>query len=51
MMYSPEVSRRLSEMFRADLAQCTTTTLSQWNRRPRRDKLIQALSRLLSPIL
>lgn len=51
VMYSPEVSRRLSQMFRDDLGHCTTTTLSQWARRPRRDKVIQALSRLLSPIL
>lgn len=51
VMYSPEVSRRLSEMFREDLSRCTTTSLSKWSRRPAKDKMIQSLSRLLSPIL
>lgn len=51
VMYSAAVNKRLSELFRADQAASTQVKLSSWRRRPRSQRALQALCRLLSPIL
>ena len=51
VMYSHTVNSRLAELYKADERNCTRLRLSTWNKRRRRKKALEALSRLLSPVL
>lgn len=51
VMYSGEANSRLAGLYEADLAECQRLKLSQWNRRPRKAKILESLCRLLSPVL
>ncbi|MCM1520492.1 MAG: cardiolipin synthase [Lachnoclostridium sp.] len=51
MMYSTEMNRLIAESFEADMARCTKVIARKWYRRPRHLKIIESVSRLLSPIL
>ena len=49
--YSREVNGLLAEQFMEDAKDCTRLKLSEWNKRPRADKVKESIFRLLSPIL
>lgn len=51
MIYSPEVNRRMRDIFFEDLAKCRKITKTQWKHRPLHMKLIEPLVRLMAPIL
>ncbi|MCM1521109.1 MAG: cardiolipin synthase [Muribaculaceae bacterium] len=51
VMYSREVNMLLAEMFKTDERESDRIRLSVWNRRSRRERALEAVSRLLSPIL
>ena len=50
-IYSGSVNERMAEIFRNDMHQCERVVPAVWRRRPLRDKAMQSLLRLLSPIL
>ena len=50
-IYSRSVNERMAEIFRNDMHQCERVVPAVWRRRPLRDKAMQSLLRLLSPIL
>lgn len=49
--YSREVNGILAEQFLEDSRECTRLKISEWNKRPRADKVKESIFRLLSPIL
>ncbi|MCM1163582.1 MAG: cardiolipin synthase [Muribaculaceae bacterium] len=51
VMYSREANARLSELFIRDESVSDRVRLSVWNKRSRRQRSLEAMSRLLSPIL
>lgn len=50
-IYSQRENARMTEIFRADIADCHRIEPSEWRRRPLARKAMQSLLRLLSPIL
>lgn len=50
-IYSEEVNRLMSDIFMADLEHSTRITPFEWRKRPRKQKIIESIVRLLSPIL
>lgn len=50
-LYSKALNARLTEIFTADLRQCTRVTASAWRKRPWTDKTVESFVRLLSPVL
>lgn len=51
MIYSEEFNRRMRDIFFCDLEFCNKITKSDWKRRPKFNKVIEALVRLFAPIL
>lgn len=51
VMYSAEANALLASLYADDEKGCDRIRLSQWNTRPRREKMRESLCRLLSPIL
>ncbi len=50
-VYSKDFNRRMTEIYNADLEQCSRVTPAQWRRRPVAKKFAESLVRLISPIL
>ncbi len=50
-IYSPEINSRLCRQFIADQHECTRVFQPEWRVRPLRHKILESLTRLLSPIL
>lgn len=51
LMYSPEANSQLAKQFLADASQSERVTIAQWNTRSRSARILESLSRLLSPVL
>lgn len=50
-IYSQEINRQMREIFLEDLTQCVRISPSEWNKRPRWQKIKESIFRLLSPVL
>lgn len=50
-IYSRQVATQMREIFNADLERCTRINLVQWRKRSLLRKVLESLTRLLSPIL
>lgn len=50
-IYDKEVNRQMREIFFRDMTQCTKLTYSTWHQRPRIQRTMESVIRLLSPIL
>lgn len=50
-MYSRDVNEHLTEIYKSDLEKCTRIVPFEWRRRPYKQKAIESIVRLLSPIL
>ncbi|MDE6269101.1 MAG: cardiolipin synthase [Muribaculaceae bacterium] len=50
-IYSREYNAWLTEQFKADMADSTRVNPEQWRARPRPQKILESLTRLLAPIL
>ena len=50
-IYSEEINRQMREIFLEDLTQCVRISPSEWNKRPRWQKIKESIFRLLSPVL
>lgn len=50
-IYSREYNAWITEQFKADMADSTRINPEQWRNRPRRQKIVESLVRLLAPIL
>ncbi len=51
MMYSLEMNRSIARQFDDDMSQSTRVQPREWHRRSRREKIIESVCRLLSPML
>ncbi len=51
LVYSREFNGRLKEQFMRDQRDCVRVTSASWRRRPLREKALEAVMRLFSPIL
>lgn len=51
MIYSPEVNRRMRDIFFDDLRDCRKVTRSEWSHRSYHERAIEAIVRLFAPIL
>lgn len=50
-IYSQEINSQMREIFLEDLTQCVRISPSEWNKRPRWQKIKESIFRLLSPVL
>lgn len=50
-IYSESVNRRLTTIFHADEKECEKVVEAKWRKRPKTQKAMESLTRLLSPIL
>ena len=50
-IYDEQVAVQAREIFLADQRDCRQIILKQWQKRPRRNKIIESLIRLMSPLL
>lgn len=50
-IYSQEINRQMREIFLEDLTQCVRISPSEWNKRPKWQKIKESIFRLLSPVL
>ena len=50
-IYDEQVAVQAREIFLADQRDCRQVILKQWQKRPRRNKILESLIRLLSPLL
>jgi len=51
LIYNKEISSQLTEFFNADLKDCEQIDLKSWENRSKRIKLIEAVARLMAPLL
>ncbi|MBR5102070.1 MAG: cardiolipin synthase [Muribaculaceae bacterium] len=51
MIYDKDFSARMKAVFAADQRNCTRINISHWRRRPRRQRALESLARMFSPIL
>ena len=51
LVYSKEFNEKMKRIFESDLEQCTRLLLSKWKQRPLRQKALESVVRLISPIL
>lgn len=51
IIYSTDFNRRMSAVFADDLRHCQRINLSLWRKRPLRNKSLESIVRLLSPVL
>lgn len=51
MVYDPAFNARMREIFFADMARCTKLTYGVWRRRPRGQRLLESIVRLMAPVL
>lgn len=51
LIYDREVNRRMRDIFFADIAGCRKLRLREWEKRPVKERLLESLLRLVSPIL
>ena len=51
LVYSTEFNREMKDIFMADMEQCTRLRLGEWKQRPLKQKAIESIIRLISPIL
>lgn len=51
LVYNKEVTRQVDEQFHANLLDCRQLQLKKWEKRPRKEKISEALARLFSPML
>ena len=50
-IYDEQVAIEARELFLADQRDCVQITLKQWEKRPRRNKVLESFIRLMSPLL
>ncbi len=50
-LYSKAMNAYMAEVFNRDLLSCSRVTAAEWRRRPKTDKVVESVVRLLSPIL
>ena len=50
-MYSAEANELLARLYARDESESERIRMARWNARPRREKMLESLCRLLSPIL
>ena len=50
-IYDEQVAMEAHEIFLADQRDCKQITLKQWDKRPRRNKVVESFIRLMSPLL
>lgn len=50
-LYSKAMNAYMAEVFNRDLLSCSRVTAAEWRRRPKTDKVVESIVRLLSPIL
>ena len=51
LIYNKEFSHQLTDLFNEDLKDCEKLELEAWQKRSKRTKLIEALARLMAPLL
>ncbi len=51
LIYDAEVNKRMRDIFFDDMRSCRKLTLSAWKARPRLQRLLESIIRLLAPIL
>lgn len=51
LVYNKDISRQLTEFFNDDLKDCEKLELESWQKRSKRTKLIEAVARLMAPLL
>lgn len=51
LIYDAEVNRHMRDIFFDDLGHCRKLSLTQWMKRPRMQRLVESVVRLISPIL
>lgn len=51
LIYNKEISNQLTEFFNEDLKDCKQLELKSWQARSKRTKLVEALARLMAPLL
>ena len=50
-IYDEQVAIEAREIFLKDLKVCKQVSLKQWEKRPRRNKVLESFIRLMSPLL
>ena len=50
-IYDESITRKMKDIFFADLEKCTKLTVTEWRKRPRIQRFCESILRLLSPIL
>lgn len=51
MIYDIDTNRKMREIFFEDVESCTKLTFNQWKKRPRLQRTLESLVRLMAPIL
>lgn len=51
LIYDKEVNQKMRDIFFNDMAQCTKLTYTTWHQRPRLQRSMESIVRLVSPIL
>lgn len=51
MVYDHDFNRRMRELFFSDMSRCTKLTSNSWHARPRLQRTIESIVRLVAPIL
>lgn len=51
LVYNHSFNRRMRDIFFTDLGQCRKITLTRWKKRPLKQRFLESLTRLCSPIL
>ena len=51
LIYNKDISEQLIEFFNDDLKHCEKLELSSWQKRSKRTKLVEAIARLMAPLL
>ncbi|MDE6460719.1 MAG: cardiolipin synthase, partial [Paramuribaculum sp.] len=50
-IYSREVNKKMQSLFAEDMRSSKRIKISDWRKRPRKQKILESILRLLSPIL
>ena len=51
LIYNKETTIALKSLFKTDLEDCEQLTLKSWRNRPKRIKVVEAVARLMAPLL
>lgn len=51
LIYDHEINARMREIFFSDIEKCSKLTFARWHKRPRMQRTLESLFRLVSPIL